>query len=309
MKVGAIGAGGWGKNIVRTLAELDSLHAVADLSPAILEGVKSSYPGVELFDSPGGLLSSDVDAVCIATPAATHFAVAKEALLAGKDVFLEKPMTTSAEEAEKLVEIAKECGRVLMVDHLLLFQPAIRWMKEAIVGGLIGQVYSIHAERLGLGRVRSYENVFWSLGVHDVAVLLYLVDQAEIADTATSAQAVLQPNIVDDFHLHVAFRNGLKGHLHTSWLWPLKERRTVIVGSEGMLVFDEQKQNVVLHRKRIAANLSNIDEGEEVVFEGSAPPLTAALQHFMHCVETRETPLTSGETAVPVISLMEKVGA
>jgi predicted dehydrogenase len=303
--VAVIGAGQWGRNLVRTFHALGALEEVAEASPAIRADLGAKYPDVRWEEDAAAVLASDVRAVVIATPVPTHYALAREALLAGKDVFVEKPLTMNAEEAEKLQELAESTGRILMVGHLLLYQPAIRWIKAYLDAGELGELHALHQQRLKLGRVRAVENVLWSLGVHDVAVLLDLVG-AEPEEIAVSGHSILQKGIEDDVHLHLSFAGGVQEHLHTSWLWPQQERRLVAVGSKGMLVYDELTQKVTLHRKTVGADLVNVDEGSEVVFEGEAEPLRLECLHFLECMERRMRPLSDGASGVAVLRVLEK---
>ena len=305
MKVGLIGAGGWGKNLARVLHELGALGAIAEICPQAREELGALYPKVLLYPDHRALLESDLPAVVIATPAVTHFALAKEALLCGKHVFVEKPLALSGVEAEELVGLAREQARVLMVGHLLLYQPAIRWIKDFLDSKALGEIWSFHQERLNLGRARSVENALWSLGVHDVAVLLYLV--GHVPDKVRAAgQAVLRPNVEDDVYLHLRFPGGIQAHLHASWLWPEKRRRLTIIGETGMLVYDEVEQIVVLHRKGITPQLTNRDEGAEVVFRNYGEPLKHEMVHFLECVAEGKQPLTDGKSAIPVVKVLEE---
>lgn len=303
MRAAVVGAGAWGKNIIRTLHEMNALDCVAELSPALRGGIAESYPGIAVHDSIEPLIESDVTAVCIATPVPTHYEIAKAMLENGKDVFVEKPMTLSVSDAKDLVQTAEKNERVLMVGHLLLYQPAVQWIKSAISEGVIGSLRAIHQKRLGLGRARSVENVLWSLGVHDVAVALYLVGDAPEQIEATG-QRILQPAIEDDVYLHMHFAGGVETHLHCSWLWPDRERGMVVVGTEGMLVYNEMEQTVTLHRKSIDSGLRNVDNGLEIVYTGSGEPLKLELSHFLDCVSTRRTPISSGRSGVDVVSVL-----
>lgn len=307
--IAVIGAGNWGRNLVRTLSGLKALTAVAEASEELREKLAEDYPGVDLHSDYKELLdSSEVKAVAIATPAPTHHAVAKAFLEAGKDVFVEKPMTMTADEAEDLVQIADKEGRVLMVGHLLMYQPAIEKIKGLIVDGAIGDVFTIHQERKKLGRARNVENVLWSFGVHDVAVLLYLVGDAPIKVDAFGHSG-LQPElgIEDDVYLHLGFESGVQAHLHNSWLWPENRRCLTIVGSQGVLVYDEVEQTVKLHRQDIDPKTLEIrNDGEEVVHEGAKQPLEIELSHFLDCIETRQTPKSDGRSGLEVIRVLEK---
>ena len=215
-------------------------------------------------------------------------------------------MTLSSKEASALVDIAKLNNSILMVGHMLLYQPAIQFIKTYLAEGHIGQIYHLHQERLKLGRVRSKENVIWSLGVHDIAVLLYLVGSAP-HEIQCSGHSGVQELIQDDAYVHMTFESGTKAHLHSSWIWPENSRFMRIIGSKGMLVYDELKQTVTLHKKRIGEDLENIDEGEETLFEGSAQPLRLEMEHFVHCIKTRETPISDGLSGLAVIRVLESL--
>lgn len=306
MKVAVIGVGNWGKNLVSNLRSLGALAAVAEASPELRSGLAAQYPEVPLYkDHRPLLLESTITAIAVATPAPTHYTVVKDALLAGKDVFVEKPITLSTRDAQELVDLAQARGRVMMVGHLLLYQPALQWIKGYLDSGALGTLYSLHQERLNLGRARSVENALWSLGVHDVAVLLHLVGRAPSRIKVTG-QPSLQPGVEDDVYLHLDFMGGIQAHLHTSWLWPEKRRRLVVVGSEGMLVYDELEQTVLLHRKGITPDLNNRDEGYEVVFQGHGEPLRLELEHFLARLEDRRPPLSDGSSGVEVVRVLEE---
>lgn len=308
-KVAVVGAGQWGKNLVRTFFELDALVAVVDASEVLRKGVNQSYPSISVFSSIESITKNSlIDGVVIATPASTHFELAKECLLAGKDVYIEKPMTLSSKDGEELIKIARENKRILMVGHLLLYQPAIQKMKEVMDSGEIGSVVTLHQQRLKLGRVRSIENVLWSFGVHDLAVFLYLIGQEPI-DMHCVGQNILQPAIEDDVYLHLTFANGVKAHLHTSWLYPEVTRKLTVIGTKGMLVYDEVAQTVTMHQKGIRSDLSNRDEGNDIIFEGESKPLTIECQHFLECMANRTIPISDGENGVAVVKILESISS
>jgi predicted dehydrogenase len=301
-----IGAGQWGKNLVRTFNELHALAAIVEVSSSLREGLSENYPDIPLFtDYKDAISSVHATGVVIATPAPTHHEVAAYALRAGKDVFVEKPITLSSLEAEDLIVIAEDHRRILMVGHLLLYQPAIQHIKSLLDSGAIGRLKSLHQERMKLGRVRSVENVLWSFGVHDIAVLLYLTGQSP--DTIQiSGQAILQAEIEDDVYLHLKFENGTTAHLHTSWLWPEMRRRLIVIGDCGMLVYDEERQTVTLHNKGIHEDLSNRDDGSQLVFEGAEQPLTIECTHFLNCIANRTRPISDGNNGLEVVRVMEQ---
>lgn len=306
MSVAVIGAGAWGKNIIRNLSELGALAAISDPNPDKLDAYAHDYPRIDTFVDWRELLASDTAAIAIATPTPAHFEMACAALQAGKDVFVEKPMTHSSDQAQELVQLADKRGCVLMVGHLLLYQPAVSWIKEFIVSGELGELYGIRHERLSLGRARPVENVLWDVGVHDVAMMLYLVEQSPCAVRA-SGHRMLKLGVEDEVHAHLEFANGICGNLHSSWLWPEVNRRTIVRGTRGMLVYDEVDQSVTLHRKWIDHDLQNHDEGSEIVHRGEGEPLRLELQHFLARIQDRRPARSDGRSAVEVIRVLEQI--
>jgi predicted dehydrogenase len=305
MKVGLVGVGAWGQNIGRTLHEMGVLHAVADASADRLGQATKMFPEARAFASLEDLLRSDVEAVCIATPAEYHAEQARQCLVAGRPVFVEKPFALSADDARAVAELSDSTGVTTMVGHLLLYQPAIQAIRSNVAEGVVGEVLSLHFQRLNFGRARAKENVLWSLGVHDVAVALFLVGSKPSA-VSTSSPRSLQPGIADDVMLNLEFPGGICARLHCSWLWPELRRGLTVVGTEGMLVFDEPKQLVTLHRKRIGADLKNVDEGSSVLFEGGGKPLTLEMEHFLECARSGAKPLTDPWSAYEVVRVLEE---
>ena len=307
-KIAVIGAGNWGKNLVKNFHEIGELECVVEMSPTIRGRVAEEYPDLKILDSYESLLASDIAGVAIATPVPTHCEIARQFLEAGKDVFVEKPITMALAETQKLVDLAEEHERVLMTGHLLLFQPAVEFMHDYMQSGKLGKIYSLHLERKNLGKARAVENVMWSFGVHDIAVMAYLLESAPTQVTA-HGHCGLQDTIEDSVYLNLRFEGGVLAHLHNSWLWPECRRGTTVIGEKGMLVYDELAQQVTLHKKTINADLQNCNEGEEVVFEGAAQPLRLELEHFLHCIETRETPRSGPANALAVIDVLEQAQA
>lgn len=292
---------------MRTLHGMGRLHSVTEASSEIRSKLHEEYPGLTIYESLQTMLESDVVAVVVAVPAPFHFEVARSIIESGKDVFIEKPMVLRVPDGEELVRLAEQHGRILMVGHLLIYQPAIRFIKESIDEGLIGKIHSYHQDRLNLGRVRDVENVLWSFGVHDIAVLLYLVGDGPLRITA-QGQSVLQKDIEDDVYVHMEFADGSQAHLHTSWLWPTLTRSLTVIGETGMLVYDEVQQRVVHHRKHIGKQLEAINLGEKTVFETEKKPLTIEMEHFIECVTTRSRPVSDGRSAVEVLRVLEEAG-
>lgn len=306
MKVAVIGAGAWGKNIIRNLSDLGALAAICDPDPEKLASYDQAYPEARAYLDWRALINADVDAIAIATPTDLHFEMAQAALRAGKDVFVEKPLTPTASQAQELVDLAAHEQRILMVGHLLMYQPAIAWIKAFIDAGKLGTLFGVRHERLNLGRARASENVLWDIGVHDIAVMLYLVGEAPLTVRA-SGHKMLGLDVQDEVHAHLEFANGAHGNLHSSWLWPQTNRRTIVRGSLGMLVYDEVAQTVTHHKKRIDENLQNQDEGNEVVHRGDGQPLRLELQHFLDRMNDRQPPMSDGKSALLVIQVLEKI--
>lgn len=305
-RVAVVGAGAWGRNIVRNLAELGALAAVADMSPEIRASVAQQYPRVRVHGEFAALLKDELDAVVIAVPVPLHFGLASAALEAGLDVFVEKPITQTTDEAEQLTALALKHKRVLMVGHLLLYQPAVRWIKHYLQSEELGELYGVHLERLTLGRVRSVENVLWDLGVHDIAVILDLAGE-QPSRIRAAGHRLLRAHLEDDIYVHFDFPNGLRADLHTSWLWPETARRMIVRGDKGMLVYNEVQQTVTLYRKSITADLQNRDEGSELIYQGHGQPLKLEMEHFLARIQDRKPPLSDGRGAVAVMRVMEEV--
>jgi predicted dehydrogenase len=308
ISIAAIGAGAWGRNLVRTLDQLGVLRVVAESAVGLRSPLQETYPHLEMVEDAHSLLDrSDIQAVTIATPAPTHHALARAFLLAGKDVFVEKPMTLTSAEAADLVQIAEENQRILMVGHLLLYKPAIAFIRDFLAAGRLGRVFTLHQERAKHGKARAVENALWSLGVHDVAALLHLAG-ATPSSVSASGHAGLRPEMEDDVYLHLGFEDGRMAHLHSSWLWPEDRRRLTVIGALGMLVYDEKAESVTLFHKSIDADLMNVDLGSEIVFQGdhAFQPLAAELTDFIECVQTRRTPRSDGRQAVAVVQVLEQ---
>lgn len=303
MKIAVFGAGHWGKNLIKGFHSLGALGAIVETEAQKRDEFLKLYPEVPVVGSFDDL--KGITAVAIATPVTTHFALAKTALEKGYDVFVEKPITLSSEDADGLCRLAAEKSRVLMVGHLLLYQPAIRWIAQYLKEGGLGKVLSLHQARLNLGKARTAENALWSLGVHDVAVLLNLVGSSPQKVVAVGHKA-LPTGVEDDVHLHLEFAGGVRAHLHSSWLWPTRSRELTIIGEKGMLVFDELKGVVTLHKKTIDAAFANQDQGEEVVFKQEGEPLRFELQHFLDRLADRKAPLSDGQNGLEVVRVMEK---
>lgn len=306
MKIAVVGAGQWGKNHVRVFHELGALAWVVDKDETLRRKVVEEYPGVRVTDNLQEVLSDrEISGVVVATPAQTHYGIAMEALKFGKAVLVEKPMTLLVEEAEKLTAFAEETDKVLMVGHLLLYRPAIQALCEIIQSGRIGKVYKIEMRRRKLGKVRAHENVIWSFGPHDVAVLLSMI-QSEVSDVWAVGNAFLQKGIEDEASVYLSFVDGAKAELHFSWLWPIDERKCIIIGSEGMITYDEIEDSIWVHDKKVNPDLTVSATTSEKILLASADALKAQDLHFLECIQNNHQPRTDGKQGVKVIRCLNE---
>jgi predicted dehydrogenase len=254
--IGVVGLNYWGPNLARNFNDLSQLTWLCDLDEKQLAQMASRYPDARTTTSFDDLLADDsVEAVVIATPVPTHYALAKQALEAGKHVFVEKPPAMRAAEMDELVELAEARDLVLMPGHLLLYHPGVLKVKELIDTGALGDVLCVYGNRVNLGIVRSNENALWSLGVHDLSVILYFLD--EDPDFATAqGSASIHPGVEDVVFCFLRFPSGKIAHMHLSWLDPHKMRKMTVVGREKMVVFDdmEPERKVTVYEKRAGAN-------------------------------------------------------
>ena len=215
-------------------------------------------------------------------------------------------MTLRTDEARGLAEYADKESRILMVGHLLLYQPAIGWMKEYLASGKAGNVLHVATQRVKLGKVRREENVWWSFAPHDISVILELLGKPQLQKVAASGHAMLQSGIEDNVHVDLVFAGGQTAHVHCSWYWPLLARNTAIVGDKQMLVYDEVLQKITIYDKGVDEGLNNRDGGSEVVEVADSQPLRIECQHFLDCVKTRQRPLSDGWNGVAVVEILEK---
>ncbi len=310
-KISLIGAGYWGKNILRNLYELGFIHSVFDASPERRAELKEKYPEVEFVDSIEKILENpEVVGVCIATPAVTHYEVAKKSLLAGKHVFVEKPLALKVEEAEELIKLADESGKILMVGHILNYHPAVIKMKEMIRSGEIGRIYYIYSNRLNIGKLRTEENIIWSFAPHDVSVILNLVGEEPIKLSA-SGGSYITPEIFDVTLMDFEFKNNIRGHIFVSWLHPFKEQKLVVVGSEAMLLFDdltEEKLFLYPHKiKWIEGKIPVAEKAERkpIPIE-KKEPLKEELRQFAKSIITGEPPYSDGREGLRVLKILNE---
>jgi predicted dehydrogenase len=321
VRIGQVGVGYWGKNLLRNFSRLPSAEVVSacDQRDAILESVAAGYPGMQTTNDFDELLQDDsIEAIVVATRTPTHAELAEKALLAGKHVFVEKPLAQSVEDARRLVELSEERGLVLMVGHLLIYHPAFRYVDALIESGDLGDVYYLYSTRVNLGVIRQKENALESLAPHDLAVSLRFIKRRPVA-VAAHGQAYLQPGVEDVAFATVFFEDGRIAHLHTSWLDPHKIRKVTVVGSRRMAVIDDMQavEKVRLYDKGVEIattreSYANYAESMSIrVGDIHIPkidmqePLRVECAHFVDCIRRDLTPETDGRDGLAVVSMMD----
>ncbi|MCO6451623.1 MAG: Gfo/Idh/MocA family oxidoreductase [Caldilineales bacterium] len=305
--VAVVGCGYWGKNLVRNFDQLQSLALVCEADPAGRARAVEIAPGVPVTDDFQTALDSELPGLVIATPAETHYALTRRALLAGKDVLVEKPLALTYEEGRELVELAERSGRILMVGHVLEYHPAIVRLLELVRSGALGHVRYIYSNRLSLGKIRREENILWSFAPHDVAVILRLTGGLPFQVVACGG-AYVQANIADVTVTNLLFDNGVRAHIHVSWLHPFKEQRLVVIGSRKMASFDDVTKQLILYDQHVAWQegqpIPVKGQGEIVPF-GPEEPLKQECRAFLDAVATRRPPVTDGASGLRTLKVLQ----
>jgi len=323
IRVGVIGCGYWGPNLVRTFLEIPeaSVVAVADRDPTRLEFVRVRHPQVEHFlTDHGPMFDLGLDAIVVSTPPETHHAIASECLKQGVDVLVEKPLATDSRDALELTELAEDNDRVLLVGHIGVYNPAVRALKGMIDRGELGEIRYVDAVRAGLGVFHPSLNVVWDLAPHDVSILLYLLGRTP-ETVSTRGIGCVRGDVEDVAYMTVMFEDGILAHTRMSWLDPCKTRRVTVIGSEKMVVYDdlEPLEKLKVYDKRVNA-LRRTDTFGEFQFTyhyGSVvspyvrfeEPLRVEALHFLDCVRTRTRPLTDGRNGLRVVQVIEAAQA
>lgn len=305
-----IGFGYWGKNLIRNFYDLGALKLICDIDLAQERLVKEDYPDVGFCSKIATVLDKDqIKAVVIATPAATHFQIAKAALEGGKDVFVEKPLALNTHECEELIGLASEYKRILMVGHILLYHPAVIGLDQLTRNGDLGRIRYLYSNRLNMGKIRTEENILWSFAPHDISLMLWLLNEEPCAVSCHGAN-YLNPNVSDVTMSQFVFASGVQAHIFVSWLHPFKEQRLVVVGSDKMAVFDDMADDkLVLYphqiswKNRIPAAVKA--EAKPVPIE-TIEPLRAECEHFLECVRSRKHPRSDGKEGLRVLNILRK---
>ena len=309
--VGVVGLGYWGPNLARNFEALGGceLAWLCDGRDEVRAKFSATYPGARVTGDFDELLADDaLDAIVLATPVPSHAELAIRVLDSGKHCFVEKPLATTVADAERAVEAAERSGRILMVGHLLQYHPGVNKLKELVDYGELGEIHYIYGNRLNLGKVRTEENALWSLGAHDVSVLLHLAGNEEPYEFSCRGESYMTPGIEDVVFGFMRFPSGLAAHLHLSWLDPHKERRFTVVGTQKMATFDDMdpERKVTIFDKSIKDYAARSGD----IWSPSIPlgePLRTECQHFLDCIAEGRAPVSDGASGLRVVRVLERL--
>jgi predicted dehydrogenase len=329
IKVGQIGCGYWGPNLLRNFSAVPGCHVkyLADTSPERRAFVKKNFPSTQIVAEVGALLADpEVRGVVIATPAGTHFELAMEALRAGKHVFVEKPLATSVAEVDKLAQEAEARGVIIMVGHTFIYNSAVRYVKQLIDKGELGDIRYIYSQRLNLGRIRSDIDALWNFAPHDISIIQYWLDDEQPLAVVRHGMDFIQTGIDDVVFLGLSYPNKVIANIHVSWLDPQKTRKIVIVGSRKMVIYDDVAEDKILicdkgvDVKAVLGQGMDFDRPPSVQFSyrtgdillpkvNWVEPLGCEAEHFLNCVRTGQEPLTGITHARGVVGILERAAA
>jgi predicted dehydrogenase len=318
VKVGVIGAGYWGPNLIRNFADLPNSKVVmvADLKKERLARIKNVYPGIAITENYPDLFEHKLDAVVIATPPPSHYQIAKDCLQHGLHVMVEKPLTLNSAHAEELIELAAQKNRVLMVGHTFEYNAAVRALKELMRSGELGEIFYLDAARLNLGLFQRNLNVIWDLAPHDLSIMIYLTGQLPLAISAHGLDCVFDKTF-DVAYMNLVFPENIMAHIHVSWLDPCKVRRVTVVGSKKMAVYNdiESLEKIKIYDKGVEEPNYTNNFGEfqlsyrygDILIPNihQVEPLKVECQHFLQCITDHTKPSSSGEDGLNVVKILE----
>ncbi|MDD5584049.1 MAG: Gfo/Idh/MocA family oxidoreductase [Candidatus Omnitrophica bacterium] len=308
IKVAVVGAGHWGKNLVRCLNELKVLKTVCDNDKKVLRDYAKNVPGIHVTcDFNSVVKDAEIDAVVISTPAVTHFRLAKEALAAGKHVFVEKPLSLFVKDAKTLMSLSEKKGVILMVGHILHYHPAVLKLKQMLDRGALGKVSYVYSHRLNIGRFRQEENVLWSFAPHDISCILMLLGKYP-KEVGAFGLKCLQKGIYDTTLTTLGFSRNIKAHIFVSWLHPCKEQKLIVVGDKGMAVFDDLSVHKLTFYSRMISWQKEIPFAckgrKKIIPFKMEEPLKMECRHFIDCIARGATPHTDGREGVDVLQVL-----
>jgi UDP-2-acetamido-3-amino-2,3-dideoxy-glucuronate N-acetyltransferase len=308
-KVCVVGAGNWGMNHIKTLNEIGALGGVVDIDDSRLLAVSDQYDGTLVYHNVADSLRRSFDGYIISTPASTHFDVAKRIIKSKHHVLVEKPLALNVEDAEKLKTLADEYGVNLMAGHLLLFHPAIATIKKLIVDGAIGDLQYLYSNRLNLGVVRTEENILWSFAPHDISIFQHLINDFPV-EVVSRGGAFLRSNVHDTTMTILRYPNNIVGHVFVSWLHPFKEHRLVVIGSDGMITFEDSSQEKSLYYYDKTVDFVDgqhvaLDVKREKIDYQSKMPLKEELIYFTNHLDGKTLEIASADHAIEVLRILE----
>jgi predicted dehydrogenase len=321
-----LGCGYWGPNLLRNFSSLPNCRVkyVVDFSPERRAFVEKQFPGVMAVDSFDVVLKDkEVQGVVIATPAATHFQLAKDSLLAGKHVFVEKPLATRVSEVDELGKIASERKLVVMAGHTFVYNAAVRFVKKLMDAGELGEVRYIYSQRLNLGRIRSDIDALWNFAPHDISIIQYWLGDPEPLSVLRQGMDYMQDSVDDVVFLNIVYPNKIMANVHVSWLDPQKVRKMIVVGSKKMVVYDDVADDKIaiydkgIDRKAILGQNMDFDNPQRLEFNYRSgdillpqvkftEPLRAEAEHYLDCIRTGRAPMTGVAHARQVVSILER---
>ena len=309
-KICVVGAGNWGKNHISTLHEIGCLVGMVDTDESTIFKVKKKYDNILCFKSLDEALQEKFDGFIVATPASTHYKIAKKIIENRFPLLVEKPFTLNLKDAKKLNEMAKKNKVNLMVGHLLLFHPAFIKIKEMINQKMIGEIQYIYSNRLNLGKVRTEENVFWSLAPHDISLFQFFINKFPISINSNGVD-VNNRGIHDTSLTTIEYPSGVMGHIFVSWLHPFKEHRFIVIGSKGMIHFEDSKENkpLIFYNKNVEwkENIPVAKNGNsELISFDNELPLKAELKYFINHLNNKSIDIANGDSAIDVMNIITK---
>ncbi|WP_456399951.1 Gfo/Idh/MocA family protein [Persephonella sp.] len=319
VKVGIVGLGYWGPNLLRNFSQhpYTDVYGICDIDSSKVDKLSAKYKEISFITTDyKELLKEDIDLVAIATPPETHYEIAKEALMAGKHILVEKPFTRTTREAEELIELAERKNLKIFVDHTFVFHPVVRKIKEIIDSGELGEVYYFDSERINLGLLQTGVNVIWDLAVHDFSIICYLFPDVNFVKINAFGSKHIHPYYEDIAHVMLESDNGLIAHVHVSWLSPVKIRKTIIGGKDKMLWWDDIHpfEKLKLYNSRIEIDFSKEDPIRPTYIKGDIitiaidnyEPLYKEVENIVSCIVEDKEPEVDGYEGLKVVQLLEK---
>lgn len=303
-KIAVIGCGIWGKNLVRNFYNLEVLGCVCDMNQANIDAIKGNYPDVKFINDINQIVNSDeIHGVVIATPSHTHYNIAKTMLLAGKDVYVEKPIATTSEQAKELKDLAEELGRVLMVGHLLLYHPAVTRLRGLVAEGVLGNITYVQSDRLNINYFKNDKSVIWDLAPHDISMISYIIGKNPLGVKSAVGFSSDKNDIMDIVHLDINFEENIHAHISTSWIHPQKRVMLLIRGTKASAILDDTvSENKIMIFENNSADKKDIYTPDYMEIE----PLKLECQHFVNCIINRTKPRSDGTNGYEIVKILEE---